>query len=272
MIPRRLGAFDIVHGFDEIVDLHRHQHQKQFGIGKEMLDPRNEIAKVRQRRVEPDPLKADRGLADGKGHDRSHDQRQETGGNVERQPEAADQPPENDDHRGKADERVLENRGKRHDTDKDERDPAQGAQHSGTRRHALEKRTDDRAETGHDATHEPRPDPDLPGQQGILRGPVDRTDHAKEIDEHDRRRDAVGHRRHVMALPFGHMPGQPGIDDDPGKDRHRSTGHDAPEHDFRGHLEHELADARQHDQIDQVVCEQGPERAEIIPREQFVAV
>ena len=136
-VPRCLGAFDVVHGFDEVIDLHRHQNQKQLGVGKQVLDARDQVTEIGQRRIERDTLETDAGLAHAQCHHGAHDQRQQPGGHVERQPEPPDQAPQDDDHRRKADVGVLEHRGQGHCADEHQRDAAQRAQHPRTRCHTL---------------------------------------------------------------------------------------------------------------------------------------
>ena len=167
---------------------------------------------------------------------------------------------------------LFENRGERDGPDEHQSDAAERAQHARARRDPLEERADDGAERRDDAAHEARADADLPCQQGIARRPVDRADDAKEIDEHHRRRDAVGQGGHVLAVFVGDPFRHGCVDRDPGEDRDGGTRNDAPKDDLGGHLEDELANGGQDQKIDEVVRKQRPERVEIIPVGQFVAV
>ena len=146
-------------------------------------------------------------------------------------------------------------------SDKDQSDAAQRAQHARPWRDTFQERPDNRAQPGDDTAHETGTYAHLPGQHRVLCGPVNRPDHAKQVDEHHRRRDAVWHRGNVPALFFGDPLGQPGIDDHAGQNGHRCAGYDPAENDLGRHLEYELADARQDNQIDQVVGEKAPRNA-----------
>lgn len=91
-------ALHVVHRFDEIVDLHRHQHQEQLRMVEQVLDPGHQVAKVGNGRIEADTLEADCRLTGGQRDPGADHQGQQAGRNVERQAEPPDEAPQDDDH------------------------------------------------------------------------------------------------------------------------------------------------------------------------------
>ena len=118
----------------------------------------------------------------------------------------------------------------------------------------------------------PAPMPTCQASSGIVRRPVDRADDAEQVDEHHRGRDAVGQGGHILSLPVGDVLGHERVDGDAGQNCDGGPRNDAAKDDLRRHLENELADPRKDQKVDEVVGEQRPEGAEIVPREEFVVI